>query len=455
MVEDDAYPVPSLGDTVGLWLAFTEDGDGDHGGADVVTVDAWAEAVDRDDRQLRGSGKRWLTVLRGDGWSARWAAARPVIGRVRVTGSFHHDPYLTSGLPVSPTYGRVERIRLAGEGSEIDVGAVQLPTTLLEDGTTAPFGVQSLRLTLDIGAAEVPEPQEPTPTWFCGFAVGRTRSPGDGVEEYVLWRADPLLPLLWRTGLREGDTRKVVVPVGIDEWGLHPRKIAGPVAGSGSGGCVVRLAGIRRLAVSEGEVGGEAAVTDVGVPVERFTDGVDDIVAAPGSRGGWIASRYSASPPVLRLGRVTAEGELTWLYEEPVDALHPSTGPVVTDTRTLVRKDGVLQYLDPDLRVVGEAALPADAVDGCAEVTAAGPWIAVHLIPRFSGSAGPEDPGRRIFLVDPDTMDVAFCEPCSSQAQVQADGRDTVWLADGSLRRFTRDRDSRGEWNSETLLEAD
>ncbi|MDN5684544.1 hypothetical protein [Corynebacterium glyciniphilum] len=128
MIEDDGYPLPSLGDTESFLLVFAEVADGDHGGADVVTLDAWAEEVRSPTWRVEQGGTwQWWTILRGDGWTAQWAAPRPVVGYVRVTGSLHHDPYWI-GLPdISPTRGRVCRIQLAGDDVEVDVGAVRLP----------------------------------------------------------------------------------------------------------------------------------------------------------------------------------------------------------------------------------------------------------------------------------------------------------------------------------------
>lgn len=93
-VMDMNGPECDLGETVEFILEFREASEESEEGADradmTVTVDARAQeypgAGEFDPEQMT-----WTTLLTGDGWSARWDAPRPVLGRVRLTGTFHRE----------------------------------------------------------------------------------------------------------------------------------------------------------------------------------------------------------------------------------------------------------------------------------------------------------------------------------------------------------------------------
>ncbi|MGO1379686.1 hypothetical protein ACT3S7_09570 [Corynebacterium sp. AOP34-AQ2-28] len=470
MIEDDGYPLPSLGDTESFLLVFAEVTDGDHGGVDVVTLDAWAEEVRSPTWRVEQGGTwRWWTILRGDGWTAQWAAPRPVVGYVRVTGSLHHDPYRI-GLPnISPTRGRVCRIQLAGDDLEVDVGAVRLP---FPSGRAKGryVGVRSVRFTLDLDEATSPEPWKATPTWFEGFAVSlggsanqseKSGKSGKSGMSATLWRVDESLPLVWKTDLHSGESETVTLPVKISEFKQYTRVILGPQGN----GCVVALKGHRRLLLEGGDDGSGISVSEVPVPPVLMDD-MDQVVDAPEAWGGWIVGRYEEADlqasrtedrtwhgpeqrGALHLGHVSDEGYLSWLNKD--DANGPTTCAriLATDEVVMIWKNNELQYLDSGLQAVGESRLPDDVSSEYMEVDTAGPWVTVRSVVIGGAGRGSGSSGLRISLVDPGTLDVVFSEPCGPRAQVQADGRDTVWLADGDLQRATRAADN--DWTTRTL----
>ncbi|MGN0096207.1 MAG: hypothetical protein ACI38U_09095 [Corynebacterium sp.] len=461
VMEDTGRPQFSLGDTAEFILVFIEDGDGDHGGADVVTLDAWAEEVRSPSWHVEqcGSSWQWWTILRGDGWAAQWAAPRPVVGRVRVTGSLHHDPYRI-GLPdIPPTRGRICRIRLAGDDVEVDADSVRLPFPSIRAGQRS-FSVRSARCTMDLDEAAAPVPWEGRPSWSDGFAAipGRGQGAVDDTS-LTLWRTDTLLPQIWKTDLHGGESETVTLPVKISEFRQSPRVILGPQGN----GCVVALKGHRRLLLEGGD-GSGISVSEVPVP-PVLTDDMDQVVAAPESWGGWVVGRYEEAdlkvpaavdgtwhgPPqrgALHLGRVSDEGSLNWLNKDESNWSTTCARILATDDAVMTWKNNVLQYLDSELQVIGESRLPEVVSSEYMEVDTAGPWVTVRSFIIGGAGGGPETPGLRLSLVDPVTLEVVFSEPCGSRAQVQAEGRHTVWLADDRLRRFTRG--DTGEWHELT-----
>lgn len=446
MVQDTGRPQPALNDTVGLLLAFTEDGDGDHHGAPVVTVDAWAEEADDAAgtfwRLDRGEEMRWRTILRGDGWTARWDADRPVFGQVRVSGSMHHDPCLIDHPAIPPTRGSTTRIRMSSEGRKVDVEEVRLPFPSIGVANDRHFTVHAVVLTLDLDRAEPPEPWASEPGWVNGFAVS-------GVDRRTLWRADSFLPQLWRTDLRSGVTKTVTLPLKVSEAQQQRVRIIGPDDQGGVELCV----GQRAFEVTAG-----AAVTEAHPP-EVMAE-VDESVPAPESwGGGWVVSHYTEtaqwleksprgllgypmSRGVLRLGRVSEQGELSWGREEEVSGSSRRAALLSAGDCVMMWREGVLRGLDPQLRVVREESLPGGVGDGRRLVTTSGDVLVVHADEVQSGDVQ----GWRLSLLDPETLEVIFSEPCGPDTQVQVDDRDTVWLADGGLRCFTRDVE--GEWRS-------
>lgn len=456
MIEDSSGPQPTLGDTVDLVLQFTEDGDGDHYGAEVVTLDAWAEEaegtcwqVERGSR--RGDEFRWRTILRGDGWSALWEANRPVTGNVHVRGSLHHDGDIMGYQPLPPTRGAVSRIRMVGEGHETDVGKVRLPFPYVDH-----FTVNWIGFTMDLDDAERPEPTEHTPSWFSGFAVT-----GNG-RRRMLWRADPLLPMIWRTELETGVTSSLALPLKMSEAGRFRQRIIMP---DGDG---VRVrTGKRDFRVgiaTDGAGSTDHTVTEI--PVPDAVSSADNAVTVPDDwGGGWVISDFgemeewtwtlpgtSVGIPVTRgvqrLGRVDESGESNWLYEEKISDSSRRARLLSAGGHVMTWQDDVVRYLDSELQVVREAALPDAVGDGHRTVQTAGIYIAVSADVRSTDGTTGNGEGLRMTVLEPGTLDVVFSQPCGWRAHVQVDDRDSVWLADeGGLRLFTRD--DVGRWKSE------
>lgn len=311
---------------------------------------------------------------------------------------------------------------------------------------------------LDLDEAAVPVPWEGKPSWSDGFAAipGRGRAAADDTS-LTLWRADALLPQIWKTDLHSGESETVTLPVKISDFRQRPRTILGPQGN----GCVVALKGHRRLLLEGGGDGSGIAMSEVPVP-RVLEDDMDQVVAAPESWGGWVVGRYEEAdlkvpaavdgtwhgPPqrgALHLGRVNGEGSLSWLNKDESNWSTTCARILATNEAVMTWKNNVLQYLDPELQVIGESRLPEDVLSEYMEVDTAGPWVTVRSFIIGGADGGTETPGLRLSLVDPVTLEIVFSEPCGSRAQVQADGRHTVWLADDRLRRFTRG--DAGEWH--------
>lgn len=107
-------PVCDVGESVEFILEFREENLQDAATSEpagtTVTVDAYAQ-------EYPGTGAldparmSWDTLLSGDGWSARWEAPRPVLGRVRLTGRFFRESLSPHETRTVPTRGRLTRIR--------------------------------------------------------------------------------------------------------------------------------------------------------------------------------------------------------------------------------------------------------------------------------------------------------------------------------------------------------
>ncbi|MGP5929807.1 hypothetical protein [Corynebacterium glyciniphilum] len=469
MIEDDWFPVPDLGDTIELPLLFSEvtSVGGECACDDVVTVDAWAD----EDASLpggvdRGAGPRWPTILRGDGWTAEWSASRPVAGHVRVTGRLRYEPDIFGTGRFPPTRGAVRRIRLCGDGEEVDVAGLRPPFPASWSGGVR-RRVWRAHVILDLDDATAPQPRESRPGWQRGFAVSPATSV-DGRESTVaLWRLDDELPVLWRVDPAGGTSDSVPLPVKI---GDIQTRLPG-VLTAHNGGCQVSLTGGRRLLVTGGGPGSEVQVNEVADPPALREDPEggkrpQEVVVAPESWGGWVVGRYGPTQArlpetpvsaytgpvrtgVLELGRVSAQGDITWITPHEISGPSACPGVLATDDVVMTWKDNALQYLDRNLQVTGEGHLPDDICSENMEFATAGPWLAVQSLHVATSQAGEVTKDRRLYLLDPLTMEAEFSAPCTWQVQVQADGRDTVWLADGDLRCVTCDGD--GGWTARTV----
>ncbi|WP_313095801.1 hypothetical protein [Corynebacterium variabile] len=134
-VMDMNGPECDLGETVEFILEFREASEESEEGADradmTVTVDAWAQeypgAGEFDPEQMT-----WTTLLTGDGWSARWDAPRPVLGRVRLTGTFHREslgPHETTvALPMRISDAEMYLARVQGPTADPEEDACRVVT---------------------------------------------------------------------------------------------------------------------------------------------------------------------------------------------------------------------------------------------------------------------------------------------------------------------------------------
>lgn len=320
---------------------------------------------------------------------------------------------------------------------------------------------------LDLDDATAPQPRESRPGWQRGFAVSPATSV-DGRESTVaLWRLDDELPVLWRVDPAGGTSDSVPLPVKI---GDIQTRLPG-VLTAHNGGCQVSLTGGRRLLVTGGGPGSEVQVNEVADPPALREDPEggkrpQEVVVAPESWGGWVVGRYGPTQArlpetpvsaytgpvrtgVLELGRVSAQGDITWITPHEISGPSACPGVLATDDVVMTWKDNALQYLDRNLQVTGEGHLPDDICSENMEFATAGPWLAVQSLHVATSQAGEVTKDRRLYLLDPLTMEAEFSAPCTWQVQVQADGRDTVWLADGDLRCVTCDGD--GGWTARTV----
>ncbi|WP_161972256.1 hypothetical protein [Corynebacterium neomassiliense] len=443
-VMDEGRPQAVLGDTVAVELVFRET---DPESGDAVTFDAWAEEMPGA-RAVTPENPVWQTVLRGDGWVARWDADRPVAGPVRVTGELHHDPPAGPGTGLQPTRGRVSRLQFVGEGRRVDVVEAKIPFPEFWLLGAAHYGVSTVQYTLDLYAAEPVEPAPyGSPTWTPGFVV----SAG---ERRILWRADARLPLVWRTDLLSGEATSAALPLRVNEvdiFDVTVDRVAGDAVR-------VRAAGRFFTVPDDGSVVEESATSRPAV-----LDEVDEAVPAPGEdegRGVWIVSRYDEveewvetpyptavygfpmSRGVLRVGRVYDDGDLTWVREETVSGSLPRAGLLVVGEQVLAWRHGVCRYLDGQLEVVRQSRLPESLPT---ELQAARPAVSgSFLVLSDRRTLAVVNPGRV-----PDTaaeLSVILQTEVDGRAHAQVDDPSTVWVADSRLRLFTRD--SAGEWCS-------
>lgn len=90
VIADGQLSPPRVGDTIEVHLSFLDDPSPMN--AEPVEIRALAEPIDQGPpREDRFGVLRWPTILRGDGWTAKWFTPRPEIGHVLVRGHFDHS----------------------------------------------------------------------------------------------------------------------------------------------------------------------------------------------------------------------------------------------------------------------------------------------------------------------------------------------------------------------------
>lgn len=224
---------PRVGDTVEVHLSFLDDPSPMN--ADTVEVRAWAEPIGRDTPDVDRFGSlRWPTILRGDGWTAKWFAPRPAVGHALVRGHFAiiHDaaaaPWFT------PTRAAVTGIRvnrLTGP-MPADPGSEPLPGNAWSDESACPIGFSphmvqhssagpapaiAVALELDLDAAEPPR-------------VRSEFEPGElSVVNDELWIGDRCRPILRRqSNSSSGRSEDHLLPLPVGPFTRSVTPHAGP-----------------------------------------------------------------------------------------------------------------------------------------------------------------------------------------------------------------------------------
>ena len=443
-IMDMSGPLCDVGDTIDLFLWFRESSDGGDRDDDpddmVVTVDAYAEETTVD-RPVDLTNGRWSMILRGDGWSALWDAPRPVLGQVRLTGRFYREAAYPAETPLTPTRGRVTRLRYRTEDATADVAALRRPHPTVWILRTFQIGVDPVLVTLDLDAASPPEPaQLERPTALQGFAVT------GGVDAPVLWRGDLRLPIVWRTDVTSGESTAVALPVRIQ---AEPMYIA-RVRGRAGDGCRVDAVGHTFL------VGDDGSVVEEQRPA--VLDDFPGAVRHP--HGGWVVSRYDTEESwthivkggmygfdvdrgVQRLGHLTDDDAVDWKRELPVGPFESPAALLVVRDMLMTWQGTTVSYLDDDLQEIRTAKI--ESADG----------YHIHHVTASEGcllvSSETYDGKSELRRLDPETLEVLLLvDGPRPHRHLQVDDATTAWFADhSSLRLYTRGAD--GEWTSREI----
>ncbi len=434
-------PASDVGRTVDMFLWF-EEIDANDTDDTVVTVNAYAEetTVERPVGLTLTNG-RWSMILRGDGWSALWDAPRPVLGQVRLTGRFHQSSDRAAETPLTPTRGRVSRLRCRTEDTAVDVPHIRcsLPKVWIQG--RGQFGVDPVLVTLDLDAASPPEPaQLERPTALHGFAVT------GGADAPVLWRGDVRLPIVWRTDVASGESTAVALPVRIQAAPMYIAR----VRGRAGDGCRVDAVGHTFLVGDDGSV----------VEEERPAVLEDFPGAVRHPHGGWAVSRYEVEESwmhmpenamdglpvdrgVQRLGCLTDDGTVDWKRELPVGPFDSPAALLVVRDMLMTSQGTTVSYLDDDLQEIRTAHIESADGHRIHHVTASDGCL---LVNSYDGQGK-----RELRRLDPETLEVLLLVDGPGRPRhLQVDDAATAWSAVGtSLRLYTRGAD--GEWTAREI----
>lgn len=430
-----------------------------------VTVDAWAQ-------ECPGAGAvdpermTWNTLLTGDGWSARWDAPRPVLGRVRLTGTFHRESLRPHETTVVPTRGGLTRIRtLHGRHGETP-WTVEVDRIWKSD-VDRESDIRAFLVDLDLDAASRPEPADlRRPCVVHGFAVTGT------LGSRALWRGDVRLPLVWRTDLASGTTTPVALPLRINDAEMYLARVQGPLTGavgdSSEDACRVdtvdRHGGRRHFIVSgDGtfvEVAGATVAPgdgEAGRVVSRYEETSNRMHMPPGGMYGW-----PVSSGVQYLGRADANGDVTWIREWEVGESDTAATLLTVGGHVMLWRRGAVQYLDDELEVVREARLPdglpreagysPEVSGGCLVVSGGGTLAVLDPSPENGAPATSDGVLEPSELSEVPELPVILQVKVDAWAHAQVDDASTIWVADARSRGGMRDRlrlftkDTAGEW---------
>lgn len=343
VIADGQLSPPRVGDTIEVHLTFFDDPSPMK--AEPVEVRAMAEPIGQGTpREDRHGVLRWPTILRGDGWTAKWFAPRPTIGHVLVSGHFAVIHDAAAAAWITPTRAAVAGIRvnrLTGP-MPADPESEPLPGNAWSDEPVCPNGfarhmVQhnaerpaqaiAVALDLDLDAAELPR-------------VRSEFEPGElSVVDGELWIGDRFRPILQkRSGSSSGSAEEHLLPLPV---GPFTRSVT-PHAGQGgiwiehqhklwsvevTAGAPARLHDLGTVRWGAAVAFGNHLVTS-GNPLRRFTaHGEDDPITLP--------------PEVGYVGSIARAGDgLVVLGSEPRNDDDDNVGPDGTWTRD----DGALRF---------------------------------------------------------------------------------------------------------------
>lgn len=318
VIADGELSPPRVGETIEVHLTFFDDPSPMN--AEPVEVRALAEPIGQGTPHEDHHGVlRWPTILRGDGWTAKWSAPRPAIGHVLVTGHFAiiHDaaaaPWFT------PTRAAVAGIRVnrltgpmpADPESEPLSGNAWSDEPACPNGF-APYMVQrntddyafaiAVSLDLDLDTAEPPQARN-------DFEPGELSVLGD-----ELWIGDRLRPILRRRpGTNSGPSEDYLLPLPVGSfsssvtphagqggiWIEHQQKLWSVEATAGAS---ARLHDLGTVRWGSAVTIGRHLVTS-GNPLRRFTvHGEDDLITLP-PEIGFVGALARADEGLVVVGR--------------------------------------------------------------------------------------------------------------------------------------------------------
>ncbi|RVW09619.1 hypothetical protein EGT67_09105 [Prescottella agglutinans] len=305
---------------------------------------------------------RWPTILRGDGWSAEWAADRPMTGYVRLAGTLFAQLDLTDTLADQgdPVRGLVTRVRVItrpDDGREHGYLDVDVSPSRFDGHDTT-----GVLVDLDLGAV-------PNPPLRPALIPASVSAHGTDV-----WVLDRDLPVLVR--LANATTNPVATEHALPAAILRPSAPRMRRVHADRTGCWVTGAdGILRCTL---EADGSLSTAWVDEGDARTSDGCDDTVLAIGP-----------THPGMRLDRDAGVVPID-LPSEPARLVRPGSLPVpvalppgsVQSTTSTAGGFALLMWRskERDYRIV------TVTLDGTVTTGERLVFDEAHPFPRFAGS---------------------------------------------------------------------